>query len=179
MSHTFQPLQTQFSLEDASFQAKTCHVWKHPVAKLVHAQQSYQGPIQTRTKAQLSRDKWVSGECSASSAACSNCCQTFFCYTTTLFPNFIWVHFIYLKGWHVSFLWEELSQFQWICPICQDHFDFYCACDLCCCDLQVLQVYLLFPQANREKGELDQWPLFWDRMELHTACKTHVLKSSP
>lgn len=26
MSHTFQPLQTQFSLEDASFQAKTCHV---------------------------------------------------------------------------------------------------------------------------------------------------------
>jgi len=105
-----------------------------------------------------------------------NCCQILSCYITPLLPNFIWVHFINPKEQHVSSLCEELSQFQRICPIRQDYFDIYCACDLCHCDLQVLQVYLLFPRAKRKRGELDQWPLFWHLTELHTTCKPHVLK---
>lgn len=61
------------------------------------------------------------------------------------------------KGQHVSFLCEKLSQLQRNCPICQDHFDFYYACDFCCCDMQVLHRCFLLHHANREGGERGQW----------------------
>lgn len=61
-------------------------------------------------------------------------------------------------------------------PICQDHFDSYCACDLCCCDLQVL--HCSTTQTGKEKNGVNSG-LCQDLAELPSACKPHVCKSAP